>query len=107
MDSSADKQRGRVPDEVGDATETDGGTNVGFDEGALYVVVRKAVKDAILDVIGTLLLLGLSFAGIWAGFLAIGYSTAMGAVLGVAVIVVSLYMAAVALEVIPPIKKWF
>ena len=107
MDSSPDRERSSVSDGVEDHAETDGGTNAGFDEVVLYGVVRNAVKDAILDVIGTLLLLGISFMGIWAGILAIGYSTVVGAALGGSVIVVSLYIAAATLEVIPPIREWF
>ena len=38
-------------------TDTDGGEppTTGFDEAALYTIVRDAVKDALLDVIGTVL----------------------------------------------------
>lgn len=32
----------------------------GFDEAALYTIIRDAVKDALLDVIGTVLLLGIA-----------------------------------------------
>lgn len=50
-------------------TETDGSDSFdpGFDEAALYTVVRDAVKDALLDVIGTVLLLGIAFVLVIAG----------------------------------------
>lgn len=83
---------------------------VSIDEGALYVVVRKAVEDAVFGVIGTLLLVGLGFVLVW-----IGGAMAFGArgggpvpiVAGVAIALVGLYVAAASLEVVPPVREWF
>jgi hypothetical protein len=99
----------------GDAgPETDGGspaggdrTDPGFDEAALYTVVREAVKDALLDVIGTLLLVGVAFVLVVAGGQAVlaSGSTATAAI-GVAVAGFGLYLAAATLEIVPPVREW-
>ncbi|WEL27382.1 putative membrane protein (plasmid) [Haloferax volcanii] len=54
---------------VPNSWKTDGGdlSDPGFDKAALYTVVRDAVKDALLDVIGTVLLLGIAFVLVIAG----------------------------------------
>ena len=82
-----------------------------LDEGALYVVVRKAVEDAILGVIGTLLLVGLALVLVWVGVaMALSSDPTAGVVplvAGVAIALVGLYVAAATLEVIPPIREWF
>jgi hypothetical protein len=94
------------------AVETDGGAGPGFDEAALYVVVRDAVKDALLDVIGTLLLVGIAFVLVLAGGQALFASLTTGArtpavVIGsVVVIAVGVYVAAATLEIVPPIREW-
>ena len=91
--------------------ETDG-AGPGFDEAALYVVVRDAVKDALLDVIGTLLLVGIAFVLVLAGGQALFASAAqyggspVGTAVGVGLIVAGLYIAAATLEVVPPIREW-
>jgi len=87
---------------------TDGGSETGFDEGALYVVIRKAVEDAILGVIGTLLLVGLAFALLWSGMVIAGWlESPFGTAFGVIVSLLELYIGAAALEIIPPIADWF
>lgn len=91
-----------------DSLETDGGATPGFDEAALYGVVRKAVEDAILGAIGTLLLVGVSFAIIWVGVTVLlsGQGT-LGLAFGAAAFLLGLYLAAATLRIIPPISKWF
>lgn len=84
----------------------DGGTDVGFDEVALYTVVRKAVEDAILDVIGTLLLVGVALVVVWIGAAAIVSGTTPGLLGGTAAILFGVYLAAATLEVIPPAREW-
>ena len=86
---------------------SDGGTDPGFDEARLYNVVRAAMKDAMLDVIGTLLLVGLSFALVAMGGQVLLQADAVtsGAVGGVLVLV-GLYIAAATLELIPPVREW-
>jgi len=89
---------------------TDGGepTAPGFDEAALYTVVRDAVKDALLDVIGTVLLVGIAFVLVIAGVQAVFSSMSFGTVaIGIGVTAVGVYLAAATLEVIPPIRDWF
>ena len=80
-----------------------------MDEGALYVVVRRAVEDAVLGVIGTLLLVGVALVLVWVGgAMAVnaGSSQPVATVAGVAIVLVGLYIAAASLEVIPPIREW-
>lgn len=87
--------------------ETDGGTDPGFDEAALYVVVREAVEDAILGVIGTLMLVGIGFVMVCAGIVsATSTGTTGGVVVGGVVALVGLYVAASTLELVPPISEW-
>jgi hypothetical protein len=86
--------------------EGDGGVAPGIDEAALFRLIRDAVKDALLDVIGTLLLLGLALVLVSAGVqLAISLSQ-LGIVVGGALVAVGLYLAAATLEIIPPIRDW-
>lgn len=83
---------------------------VSIDEGALYVVVRKAVEDAVLGVIGTLLLVGLGLVLVWIGAaMALGARSGgpVPAVVGLAIGLIGLYIAAASLELVPPIREWF
>lgn len=90
-------------------TDTDGGAfDPGFDEAVLYRVVRDAVKDALLDVIGTVLLLGIAFVLVIAGIQAVFSSISPGTVaIGIGVVAAGVYLAAATLEIIPPIREWF
>ena len=97
------------PDPGGSSTDrrADGGASPGFDEAALYRVVRAAVKDALLDVLGTLLLVGVAFVLVLAGGQAVVSSgSSGGALLGLAVAGFGLYLAAATLEVVPPVREW-
>lgn len=86
---------------------SDGGTDPGFDETALYRVVRAAMKDALLDVIGTLLLVGIAFVLVaMGGQVLLGADAVTSASIGVVLVLVGLYVAAATLEVIPPIREW-
>lgn len=90
--------------------DTNGGEppTTGFDEAALYTVVRDAVKDALLDVIGTLLLLGIAFVLVIVGIQAVFSSISLGTVaVGIGVAAFGVYLAAATLEIIPPIREWF
>ncbi|WP_255190869.1 hypothetical protein [Natronobeatus ordinarius] len=101
-DPDSDLDRSAEPD------RTDGGYDVGLDEQELYLVVRTAVKDAMLDVVGTLVLLGFALGLVWiGGWMAIdGDSTGFVAA-GGAFVVAGALLAAVALELLPPIRDWF
>lgn len=79
------------------------GSDPGFDEEALYLVVRKAVKDALIDVIGTVACLGFALLFVWAGAQIVLSQGVSGAALGTGVplILLGFYGAAVALEVVP------
>ncbi|MFC7029138.1 hypothetical protein ACFQH8_20220 [Halomicroarcula sp. GCM10025710] len=73
-----------------------------------YRVVRDAVTDALYDVIGTLLLLGIAFVLVVAGIQAVFSSMSLVTVAaGIGVAAVGVYLAAATLEIIPPIRAWF
>ena len=92
-----------VPPEL----ESDGGSASGFDEAALFTVIRAAVKDALLDVIETLLLVGIAFVLVVAGGQAlISSSSPIGAAIGGLLVLVGVYLAAATLEIISPIRDW-
>lgn len=87
--------------------EPDGG-DVGMAPGELYVVVRKAMEDAILSVVGTLLVVGVALVLVWFGVLvaASAYdSSPVMALAGVFVVLVGLYQAASVLGVIPSLTE--
>jgi len=93
---------------VADRPVGDGGVDPGFDEAAMYVVVRDAVEDAILGVLGTLMLLGIAFVAVWAGGTAIVQSqTPVSITFGVLAIAFGFYLAASSLGVVPPAREWF
>lgn len=85
----------------------DGGTVTTMDEGVLYTVVRKAVEDAILGVIGMLLLVGIAFVLVSMGGGLLLESAGVGsATFGAILLVSGLYLAAATLGIIPPIREW-
>lgn len=98
-DGPAGASRGRAGDDHRDP---------GFDEVVLYGVIRKAVEDAVLGVIGTLLLVGVAFV-----LVAIGVSAAvqtgrpLGLAFGVVAVLFGGYLAASTLELVPPAREWF
>lgn len=99
------------PDEADDARPSpapDGGEVTGFDDAALYSVVRAAVKDALFDVLGTVLLVGIGFVLVMAGIQAVFRTQSLPAVtLGVWLIAIGVYLAATALELVPSVWDWF
>ena len=98
-----------VPEESPTDDEPGEPVEVAIDEGALYVVVRRAVEDAVLGVIGTLLLVGVALVLVWVGgamAVSAGGRQPVATVAGVAIVLVGLYLAAASLEVIPPIREW-
>lgn len=88
--------------------ETDGGPDTGLDEQALYVVVRKAVEDAIVGAVGTLLLVGVGVWLVWFGaVVAVSGGSPVAVAAGIAVAVIGFGLAARALDVLPPIDELF
>ena len=88
------------------STETDGGTADEVDREELYAVVRAAVKDALLDVAGTVALLGLALLFVATG--ARGLLEAAGttgAVVGLALVALGFVIAAVGLGLVPSIRE--
>lgn len=80
-----------------------------FDEQLLYPVIREAVEDAILGVLGTILLLGIGILFIWFGvmLLAFSFRGIPQLVFGIFAIVAGIYLAASSVKIIPPIREWF
>lgn len=78
-----------------------------LDQADLYTLIQAAVKDAILDVIGTILLVLIAFVLVLTGAQVILSSTVpFASVIGIVLVVVGLYLAGTTLEVIPPIREW-
>lgn len=78
-----------------------------IDEGTLYVIIRQAVEDAIMGVIGTLLLVGVALVLVWFGVMVTASafnSNRTAAFGGIFVILIGFYMALSALEMIPPLS---
>ena len=84
--------------------------DTGFDEQALYRVVRSAVEDAILGVLGTLLLLGIAAFFAWLGgaMLVSAASTGVTPNLGFGILFLSfgLYLGAATLDLVPSFGEW-
>lgn len=71
-------------------------------------MVRDAVKDALLDVMGTILLLGIAFVLVSAGIQAVFSSFSLETVvIGLGVAAAGVYLAAATPEIIPPLREWF
>lgn len=89
-----------------DGSRTDG--DPGFDEDAVYAVVRAAMKDAMLDVIGTVLLVGVALVVFWAGLMLVvsGGGSPGGVAVGVAAVVFSVYLAGSAVDLVPSVWEW-
>ncbi|ACV47759.1 MULTISPECIES: hypothetical protein [Halomicrobium] len=86
---------------------SDGGVDPGFDPDTLYRVVRAAIKDALLDVIGTLLLLGVALVIVaMGGQLLLAAMSEVAMVLGALLVLFGLYLGAATLELIPPLREW-
>lgn len=80
-------------------TESNGESAVESDRGEIYSAVRFGFKDAILDVIGTVLLLGFSLIFVFVGVrgLVIETSTAVS----IAFVIGGFVLAMVALDFVP------
>ncbi|NUC74371.1 hypothetical protein HTZ84_19080 [Haloterrigena sp. SYSU A558-1] len=92
---------------------TDSGRDVGSDDDVgvalerdeLYTVIRTAVRDALLDVLGTVLLLGLALLFVATGARALADPSSGGTALGVGGILVGFGIAASALGLGPSIRE--
>jgi glycerol uptake facilitator-like aquaporin len=81
-------------------------SGLGADE--YYRLTYHAVRDALLDVVGTLLLVVVALALVWIGGAAV-VSPAAGVTeigLGVSIATLGLYLAATTLDIIPPVREW-
>ncbi|MFB6353283.1 MAG: hypothetical protein ABEJ92_04285 [Halobacteriales archaeon] len=92
---------------AGTTAGTDGRLDPGFDEVALYGVVRKAVEDAILGAVGTILLVGVAFVLVVVGATAAFRTPSpAGVASGVGVSLLGLYLASSTLGLVPPMREW-
>lgn len=106
MDGPPSDDEAGGDESAGNRPVGDGG--VGFDEAAMYRVVREAVEDAILGVLGTLMLVGIGFVAVWAGGTALVQSqTPPSIAFGTLAIAFGFYLAASSLGVVPPAREWF
>lgn len=86
---------------------TDGGMVRDLDQAGLYKIIQAAVKDAILDVIGTILLVVIAFVLVLSGSQVILSSTVpFASLVGLSLVLVGLYLAGTTLEVIPAARDW-
>jgi hypothetical protein len=79
----------------------------GFDEGAMYVVVRGAVKDALLDVLKTVVLVWVGIVVALAGVDIVGQASLGTVVFGALVTGVGIYLVAAPRGFVPPVQEWF
>jgi len=89
---------------------TESTDDTGFDEQALYRVVRSAVEDAILGVLGTLLLLAIAAFFVWVGGAMLLSAAEAGLTLtlgyGIVFLAFGLYLGAATLDLVPPLREW-
>ena len=89
---------------------TESTDDTGFDEQALYRVVRSAVEDAILGVLGTLLLLAIAAVFVWIGGAMLLAAASSASVLslgfGLVFLTFGLFLAAATLDLIPSLAEW-
>lgn len=82
--------------------ETDGGCELSADHETLYPVIRRAVRDALNEVVGTLILAIVAISLIWAGAATVLASPSMvGLVFGAGLSVLGLVIAGVAVGRVP------
>ena len=85
----------------------DGGRSSGIDERELYRVVRLAVEDAILGVLGTLLLLGVAAVITFTGVqLVVNAIATVWVVVGAGLVLFGLYLGAATLGVVPSAREY-
>ncbi|QCS42612.1 hypothetical protein [Natrinema versiforme] len=91
-------------------TDTDGdadpGDAHGLTQGELYTVLRTAITDALLDVLGTVFLLAIALLFVVTGVygLLVGPSRT-GVVVGTVFVALGAAIAAVALDYVPPFSE--
>jgi len=89
---------------------TESTDDTGFDEQALYRVVRSAVEDAILGVLGTLLLLAIAAFFVWVGGAMLLSAAEAGLTLslgfGLVFLAFGLYLGAATLDLVPSLREW-
>jgi hypothetical protein len=107
MDTDPNGTDEDTSEKISSTSKTDGGVASEFDEATLYFVVRNAVEDALLSVIGTLLLVGVAFVIIMIGasiFLA--PIAPLGKAIGAILVIIGFYIAGATLEIIPLVSDW-
>ncbi|OVE85746.1 hypothetical protein [Natronolimnobius baerhuensis] len=72
-----------------------------MDDAELYTVVRRATRDAIFDVVGTLALLGFSLVSLWIGVQTVIEQGTEGAIFAAPFVLLALYCGAAAFNRAP------
>ncbi|MDG5817746.1 hypothetical protein [Natronococcus sp. A-GB7] len=91
---------------MGTKPKPDGGTVNEGDREELYAVVRAAVRDALLDVAGTVALLGFALLFVATGVRGLLEAAGTtGAVVSLALVVLGFAIAAVSLDLVPSIRE--
>lgn len=86
--------------------KTDGGSSVETDQADLYTTIRTAVTDALLDVLGTVLLLALAVLFVGVGVQAIVETpSSVNVAFGGVAICLGLAIAAAAFDLLPPFRN--
>ena len=89
------------------------GRDPGFDEEALYRTVRRAVSDAIIDAVGTIVLVGIGTGiGLVGASFLLRAATERGLPVpalaaGVWLVAVGFYLVASTLGIVQPVRDWF
>jgi hypothetical protein len=74
-----------------------------------YRVTYHAVRDALLDVVGTIFLLAIAIVLVWTGVgVTVGTASGdpIGVAVGVVIAIVGVYLAAATLEIVPSVFDW-
>ena len=87
-------------------SESERRQRVDLDEQTLYWVIRNAVEDAILGVLGTLLLLAIAGFFAWLGWLFLLGGSRSELAFGVLFFGFGLYLGGATLGLIPTVRQW-
>ncbi|WP_135366352.1 hypothetical protein [Halosimplex halophilum] len=104
-----DSERGDPadPDAGSGPVVSDGGSAAEIDEERLYEIVHDAVEDAVLGVVGTLLLLGIGFVFLVSGATAVVGATSTAEFgVGLTVLLVGLVVFVTTLRGVLPVRRW-
>lgn len=92
-------------DDISQRMQSDGGTPIDRGEMEIYAAVRGAVKDALLEVTGLLLQLGVGLALVFLGVQTLLWSMSLlDAAFGVVLLITGIFVAAPVLKLVQPLR---